>query len=194
MLFRYRGKLYGGKVNYDTYTQQTNIPVSTTTQYTGAAHEGQLIYRNAAQAYELDYVGGLGLDTWQRKIDNRGYNQIEDFLIVYLRGGIHLAPPAQGSGLYGGGGLKYPIHTWEDAHLLSLGYSTNPLLEPGKDISFYAELGYRFNKRWNLTGYYDSWRFKKSPSVLAYQAGVAYLLYQPESKMDSYGLKIMYEF
>ena len=194
MLFGYRGKLYGGKVLYDTYTQQTNIPVSTTTQYTGAAHEGQLLYRNAGQTYKLDYVGGLGLDTWERNIDNRGYSQIEDFLIIYLRGGIHFAPPAQGSGVYGGGGLKYPIHTWEDAHLFSQGYSSNPILKPGKDISFYAELGYRFNQRWHLIGYYDSWRFKESEPVITSRAGVAYAVYQPESRMDTLGLKILYGF
>ena len=194
LLFGYRGKLYAGRVHYDTFTQQTYTPVATTTEYSGATHEGQLSYRSSAADFKLDYVAGLGLDTWQRNIDNNGYNQIEDFLIIYLRGGLNLERPAQATGWHGGGGVKYPIFTWEDAHLDRLGYTSNPTLSPGKDISLYAELGYRINQHWDISGYYDSWRFKRSATVTASRGGMLYGIYQPASSMDAYGLRVMYSF
>ena len=194
LLLGYRGRLYAGRVHYDTFLQSTNAPVATSTQYGGITHEGQLSYRTDANIYKLDFVGGAGLDTWQRSIDNNGFNQIEDYLIIYLRAGINLEKPASGAGWHGAGGLKYPIFTSEDAHLESQGFSSNPILSPGKDISFYAELGYRVSKRWDIVGYYDSWRFKQSDTVIASSGGTVYGIYQPESRMDAYGVKVMYSF
>ena len=134
------------------------------------------------------------MDSWQRSIDNNGHSQIEDFFIIYLRGGLNLERPAHVTGLHGGGGLKYPIYTWEDAHLDNQGYDSNPTLSPGKDISLYAELGYRISMRWDIVGYYDSWRFKQSNTVFASRGGMMYGIYQPKSSMDAYGLRVMYSF
>lgn len=194
LLFGYRGKLYAGRVHYDTYYQGTSTPVATTTRYSGVRHEGQLAYRTDAADYKLDYIGGLGLDTWQRSINNNGFNQIEDFLVIYLRGGINLGRPSHEAGFHGGGGLKYPVAIWEDAHLDSMGYDSNPILLPKPDISLYAELGYRINNRWDVIGYYDSWRFKQSDIVITSSGGTLYGIYQPESSMDAYGLRVMYSF
>ncbi len=200
-LFAYRGKLYFGQVQYDTYTQQTYTPVSTTTHYSGVAQEAQIFHRTDVANYQLDYVGGLGLDTWRRAIENNGYFQIEDFLIIYLRGGFKIGQPKHGTGLHGGGGLKYPVTTWEDAHLDSMGYTSNPILKPGKDISLYAQLGYRISARWDVVAYYDSWRFKQSPKVTATSTteicnGIlcVYDIWQPKSNMDAFGLRVMYSF
>ena len=191
-LFAYHGKLYFGQVQYDTYTQQTYTPVSTTTHYSGVAHEAQIFHRTDAANYQLDYVGGLGLDTWRRAIGN---SQVEDFLIIYLRGGFNLDQPGHGAGLHGGGGLKYPTMTWENAHLDSMGYSSNPILKPGKDVSLYAQLGYRINARWDVVAYYDSWRFKQSPEVIVTDSqGGTWRIWQPKSNMDAFGLRVMYLF
>ena len=194
LLFGYRGKFYAGRVHYDTFILQTNVPVSTTTKYSGAAQEMQLAYRTDAASYKLDYVGSVGLDSWQRSIDNNGYSQIEDFLIIFLRGGINLGRPAGETGVHGGGGVKYPVFTWEDAHLKSQGYTSNPILTPGKKLSLYAEFGYRINNRWDVVGYYDSWRFKRSNTVFSTRDGMLYGIYQPESSMDAYGLRAMFSF
>lgn len=196
-LFAYRGKLYFGQVQYDTYYQAPpHEPVSTTTHYSGVAHEAQIFHRTAAANYQLDYVGGLGLDTWRRAIENNGGFQVEDFLIMYLRGGFNLDQPGHGAGLHGGGGLKYPIMTWENAHLDDMGFSSNPILQPGKDISIYAQLGYRISARWDVVAYYDSWRFKQSPKVTATKIseGKLYDIWQPKSSMDAFGLRVMYSF
>lgn len=192
LVFGYRGKFYAGKVDYDTFYQISGQPVSTTTQYSGAIHEAQLSYRAANN--NLGYLGGLGLDTWQRSIGNNGSKQIEDFLIIYLRGGIIFNQLGQSPGIHGSGGLKYPIFTWEDAHLDSQGYDSNPVITPGKDISLFAELGYRINRNWNVVGYYDSWRFKQSKIVFVSKGSSVYGVYQPKSSMDAYGIKVMYSF
>ena len=193
VIMGYRGKFYAGQVHYDTFTQSTYTPVATTTQYSGAVHEGQMYYRFDNAALKLDLVGGLGLDTWERSIANKGYNQIEDFLIIYLRSGIHIDQPAE-RGFHGAGGLKYPVYTWEDAHLDNLGYTSNPTLKPGKAVSLYGELGYRISKRWDITGYYDSWRFKRSDTVFTTDGGNLVGIYQPESRMDAYGVTVQYLF
>jgi len=44
-LFAWRAKLYGGTVNYDTFLVSTGAPVSTKTDYGGAASEGLLATR-----------------------------------------------------------------------------------------------------------------------------------------------------
>lgn len=194
LLFSYRGKLYTGRVHYDTYTQISNTPVSTTTQYSGATHEGQMLYRTDTGRLKLDYVGGVGLDTWERNIDNRGYSQIEDYFILYLRGGINIGQTQRATGWHGGGGLKYPFWTAEDAHLQEQGFYTNPIISPGKAVSLYAELGYRFSPRWDIVGYYDSWHFKQSAPVVTADSSGTWLIWQPESHMDVWGLKAMVSF
>lgn len=194
LLFGYRGKLYFGQVHYDTYTQQTNTPVSTSTVYIGATQEGQLLYRTDAGNYKLDYVGGLGYDNWRRSIENNGFYQVEDFMILYLRGGINLDQPMHNTGFHGSGGLKYPFWTAENVHLKEQGYSSNPIITPGKNFSFYADIGYRISERWDVIGYYDSWRFTQSNTVTASRGGVLYNIVQPKSSMDTFGLKAMYSF
>lgn len=190
-LFGYRGKIYFGRVDYDTFTQLTNTPVKTNTQYSGTAHEGQLIYRSDAGNYKLDYVGGLGWDYWRRTVDS---DQIEDYSILYLRGGLNLDQPGRRAGFHGGGGLKYPFWTAEDAHLKSQGYYSNPIITPGKNISLYAELGYRINNHFDVIGYYDSWRFNKSNIVTSTDNMGTWSIWQPKSSMDALGLRAMYSF
>lgn len=191
LLYAYRAKLYNGRVQYDTYTQLSYTPVSTHTNYNGMTHEGQLISRRNIGNYQLDYVGGLGWDSWRRTIN---MNQIEDFSIWFLRTGISLDQPMQGRGFHGSGGLKFPIKTSEDAHLDSMGYDANPQLSPGRSPSLYAELAYRTGKYWDIVGYYDSWRFSQSAPVTASSGGTLYSIVQPQSHMNTFGLKALYSF
>lgn len=191
LLYSYSAKFYSGTVPYDTYDMNTLAPVSTQTDYSGMTHEGQLISRHALGRYSLDYVGGLGWDNWRRTI---GHNQIEDYSIWFVRTGINLDQPMHGAGFHGGGGVKLPFSTNEDAHLDSAGFNSNPKLSPGKNVSLYAELAYRTGKYWDIVGYYDSWRFKQSEPVYVTSGGTLYSIVQPESSMDTFGLKALYSF
>jgi hypothetical protein len=192
----YHGKAYLGRVNYDTYIQMNNHPndgdpISTTTQYLGMTHEGQLAYRSSFGSYHLDYVGGLGWDLWKRTI---GYSQVEDYSILFLRGGITLDQPARGPGVHGAGGIKFPFWTRENSHLDRHGYNSNPILTPGKAVSLYAEISYRVSRQLDVTGYYDSWRFKQSNIVTSSDSTGTYLIWQPESSMDVIGVKAVISF
>jgi hypothetical protein len=194
-LFAWRAKLYGGTVNYDTYLISNNAPVSTKTDYAGAASEGQFFYRDNRGAYKLDYLGGLGLDTWRRRIRNTGGDQIEDYSILFLRTGLRLAKSRLEAGFHGEFGIKFPVSTRENAHLDSMGYTSNPSLSPKGAVSGYAELGYRINSRFDVLGYYDSWRFKRSDDVTTTDAfGAGWLIHQPKSNMDALGAKLLVSF
>lgn len=191
VLAAWRAKIYYGRVSYDTTVIATGAPVSTHSQYSGAASELQLLYRTAAGTFNFDYLAGMGLDTWSRTIENVGFNQVEDYSILYMRAGINLGQPAQEPGFHGGLGLKYPLVTSEDAHLDQLGAYSNPSLSPGSEVSGYAEFGYRINRIFDVVGYYDSWRFSQSPYVyVGTPAGVA-AVWQPKSSMNTVGIKLL---
>ena len=200
-MFAWRAKLYGGTVNYDTFVIGTNAPVSTKTDYSGAVSEGQFFYRNNIGSYRLDYLGGIGSDIWRRRIRNPGGDQIEDYSILFLRAGLRLARSRYEPGFHGELGIKYPVSTNENAHLTD-SYSTNgypftsnPSLSPKGAISGYAEIGYRINSRFDVLGYYDSWRFKRSDNVTVTDtSGAAFWVWQPTSNMDALGVKLLVSF
>lgn len=195
LLLAWRAKLYGGTVNYDTFLISTNAPVSTKTDYSGAVSEGQFFYRDNLGAYKLDYLGGLGLDTWRRRIRNAGGDQIEDYSILFLRTGLRFAKSRLEAGFHGELGIKYPISTRENAHLDSAGFTSNPSLSPKGAVSGYAELGYRINARFDVLGYYDSWRFHQSADVIVMDTvGKTWGIYQPKSNMDALGAKLLVSF
>jgi len=191
-LAAYRGKLYTGRVDYSGALLLTGAPVSGRTDYNGITNEIQAIYRAAGST--VDFVGGLGWDYWQR---NLSASQKEDFNIVFLRLGADLNTRTK-VGFYGGAGVKYPVYTRENAHLTDIGFDQNPDLKPGKDVSLYAQLGYRLNNRWDLIGYYDSYRFSQSDSVrvtaIRFFPGTNFSLIQPRSSMDAFGVKLQYTF
>jgi len=184
-LFAYRGRFYAGEVDYDgAYLDAPSVPVTGTTKYAGTAQEGQLRYR---LGYGLDVLGGLGVDLWQRKLSDI---QKEDYRIVYARLGVE-GNAAGGKGWLGGAGLKYPLWTRENAHLTDIGFDQNPELKPGKDISVFGQLGYRFEQKWAIIAYLDGFRFKQSNQVAVSAGGVPQgVVYQPGVDMYVVGLKL----
>ena len=193
----YRGKLYGGRVDYTgALLFAPAVPVGGTTKYAGITNEAQAIYRYPGSAYQVEYVAGLGWDYWRRTLP--GSHEREDYNIVFLRLGVDLNSRTT-QGWYGGGGVKYPLYTRENAHFTDVGFDQNPALRPGKDMSLYAQLGHRLKKNWDLIGYYDSFRFSQSNVVAPVTAsrlfpGRTFAVSQPKSSMDVFGLKLQYEF
>ena len=74
-------------------------------------------------------------------------------------------------------------------------------------MSLYADAGYRFTRHWSLTGYYDSYRFNASDATqrlinpaIKGCTGVApdpaggCRIFQPQSRQDSFGLRLQYSF
>ena len=186
-LFAYRGELYLGEVNYDgALLFAPNVPVSSKTRYTGTAHEGQLRYRVLA----FDVFAAVGIDAWNRRLSA---SQEEDYRVVFVRLGVEHNNPQRGW-LFGAG-AKYPAWTQEDAHFTDLGFDQNPKLSPGKDVSGFAHLGFRFNPNWALIGYADGYRFKESSPVFVTAGGVPQGSFvEPATDLYVIGLKAQYTF
>ena len=186
--FAYHGRLYFGSLNYDGSALFSGEPVTGTTDYSGVTHEGRALYRIPGSATGAEFVAGLGLDYWTRQLSSI---QSEDYRVLYLRLGANFDRRGP-SGWYGGAGVKYPLSVDEDAHFPELGFQPNPHLEPKGALSAYAEIGYRFNDRWSLSGYYDSYRFGESAAVEVTQAGTGtpFTFVQPKSSVDSLGLRL----
>jgi hypothetical protein len=191
----YRGKLWFGSIDYEGADLFTGAPVNSTTDYTGFSNELQGRFRGAPRAggYFTDFVLGVGYDTWERKLSSA---QKESFSVGYARLGFEVQSKATKS-WSGSAGIKYPFYTREDAHLTDIGFDANPKLEPGKSLSLYADLGYRFTPNWRLTGYYDGYRFTESNAVTVNEIAMGLgpvTLVQPASTMSVFGLKIEYLF
>ena len=193
LLFGYRGEIYFGQVNYSGAYLLTGVPATGNVDYFGVLNEGQLRYRFPLRGSEhLDAVLAAGADLWRRQF--QGSDQKEDWGVVYARLGAELGPQAGKPGWLAALGLKYPVYTYENAHLTDIGFDQNPTLTPGKDWSAYASVGYRFGAHWSVVGYYDSYRFQQSASVQATLNGTQYSIYQPKSSMDVLGIQVLYSF
>lgn len=191
--FAYRGQFRYGTVDYNGSFLFTGEAATARTRYTGLLNEGQAIYRLREHPLGLEFVSGLGWDYWERKILP---DQREDYGVGFLRLGANLDPRAP-RGWFGGGGLKLPFYISENAHLDQLGFDQNTRLEPKSELSLYAQAGYRFTSRWSLTGYYDGYRFGESKPVRATSAsfpGTTFVIFQPASRVDSFGLRLQYSF
>ena len=196
--FGYRGQFRRGTVDYNGAFLFSGQPTTARTQYTGLLNEAQALYRLAPRS--LDLLAGLGLDYWERNILP---GQLENYSVVYLRLGLNY-DPRENLGFFAGGGVKLPLYVREDAHLGDLGATSNPYLEPKGELSVYAEVGYRFARQWSVVGYYDGYRFGESSAVRVTvtdpaacspaSAPCALSFFQPASKVDSYGLRLQYNF
>ena len=199
----WRARLYFGSVDYNGALLSTNQPATGTSQYTGLVNEAQAIYRLPGNANGMEVVSALVLDYWNRQLSA---DQREEYWVASLKLGLNF-DRREAKGWFGGGGVKYPFWTRQDAHLTDIGFSANPHLEPQGTLSLYADVGYRFTRRWSLAGYYDSYRFDESDATQrlinpAIQgcSGVApdpaggCRLFQPQSRQDSFGLRLQYSF
>ena len=158
--FGYRGRLYFGSVDYNGSVLLSGTPINGTTDYTGLTNEGQARYR-LNNPSGTDVVAGLGYDYWQRQLTSF---QSEEYSVLYLRLGAEF-DRRERRGWFAGAGVKYPLWVDENAHFPDIGFDPNPRLKPKGELSVYAEAGYRFNERWSLTAYYDSYRFGESEDV-----------------------------
>lgn len=189
LVLGYRAKIWGGRVTYEGSTLFGNTPVSGKTGYMGISNEFQLRWRRAGEQNRLDAILGLGMDNWRRSLSSV---QKEDYHIVYGRLGMASAA-ADVRKWSAGLGVKYPLWTRENAYLNEIGFDSNPLLEPGGQVSAYADLGYRLADETQLVFYYDSFRFRKSPEVQTSAVGGGFSsvsIFQPASTFSVIGIRI----
>jgi hypothetical protein len=167
--------------------------VQSTTDYEGVSNELQARWRTPGKPGEggLDGVFGLGLDVWRRELSQV---QKEDYAIGFLRLGVESGGDFEGKWAVALG-FKYPVWTYENAHFDRIGFDSNPILHPGKQLSPYGSLGYYLSENLRLTAYYDGFRFGKSKEVQANEIATGLgptMLFQPSTQMSVYGLKFEY--
>ncbi|HVY05931.1 MAG TPA: hypothetical protein VHB46_08135 [Burkholderiales bacterium] len=191
-LFGYRGRIWGGTVDYDGATLFGGMPLQSKTTYEGINNEAQIRYRKSGGASgSLDGLLGIGLDLWRRELSSV---QKEDYSIGYVRLGIESNTNYKGQWT-AGIGVKYPFWTYENAHFDKIGFDSNPILHPGKEVSPYASLGFRFTPKFQTVAYYEGYRFSRSDPVqtneVANGLGPTSLV-QPASNMSIFGIKLEY--
>ena len=192
LLFAYRGKIWGGSVNYDGATLFGGTPVESKSIYLGLTNELQARWRkHGAPGGYIDTVLGLGLDAWRRRLSSV---QKEDYLIGYARLGVETGTD-ESSRWTAAVGFKYPVWTYENAHFDEIGFDSNPILHPGKELSPYVSLGYRLTSSLQLVGYYEGYRFGRSAQVQANEVSLGVgptALVQPATTMSVYGIRLEY--
>jgi hypothetical protein len=191
-LFAYRGKLWGGEVDYDGATLFGGTPVQSTTNYGGLSNELQVRWRKPGKpGGNLDGVLGAGLDVWRRSLSSA---QKEDYAIGYLRLGVESGTD-DSSKWSVSLGFKYPVWTYEDARFDQIGFDSNPILHPGKEISPFGSLGFRFTPKLQILGYYDGFRLGRSAPVQANEVAMGLgptTLVQPATTMSVFGIRVVY--
>ena len=197
-------RAYLGVVDYDGQTQ-SGVSAKTDVDYFGVSAEVMGGLRLAG-SLRMDLLGGLGVDTWTRDIQDGvtangaaalGYR--EDYFILYGKLGPGFLFQSEARRAYLQFGLKYPLYTYERAYLSSIGFDGDVELAPGKQLSGYVKWQMNWGRetdkpRFGVSFYYDSFRFSASASKTVSAAGALYRVHQPESRMDVLGARLEYYF
>lgn len=191
---RPRGELFGGEIDYDGQTQD-GIPASTDTEYAGIKTEGDIgyLWGDPGKATVEPFVG-LGWRYWERDIQS-GVDQTgryisgatEYYSIFYgrlgVRGDIALSEKVR---MFLEGTVKLPIDNQEEAEDVCTNYGCYDVdLEPGKRVSYYAELGLKA-AMFKVSAFYEGLRFSESDAETIPGA----IVWQPESEADIYGVNV----
>jgi hypothetical protein len=196
-------RAYLGVIDYDGQTQ-AGVAAKTDVNYFGASAEIMGGLRLAGSG--MDLLGGLGVDTWNRELQDGvtangsvalGYR--EDYFILYGKLGPGFLFRSETRRTYLQFGIKYPLYTYERAYLTDIGFDSDVDLAPGRQLSGYAKLQMNWGKetdkpRFGASIYYDSFRFSASDSKTVSASGILYRVHQPESRMDVLGARLEYYF
>ncbi len=121
------------------------------------------------------------------------YGGDEDYYAFYAKFGLGYFHEMGQARHYLQAGLKYPFYVYEYGYQVA---TDNVTLNPKGRVSFFAKYQWEFgsttHKRWGATLYYDSYRFSQSDPETDTANGVptGYIVWQPESHQDVYGLQV----
>lgn len=199
-VYSLEGRFYFGQVDYDGRTQSDisaydGLPLQSDTLYLGALGEA-LFGQRFGEQRAVDLLAGIGVNNWVREIQASQTmsgntivltgDAVEQYFILYTKLGLGFY--RRGVSRYGHFqiGAKHPFYTYEYVDDIDL------TLEPGGEWSGYAQLRIgaagRSAARFDVTVYYDSFRFGRSPGEFFTRNGTPYIAFQPESHMDVVGL------
>ena len=198
LIMNINGEVFGGSVDYDGQTTGTNtpIPVDTDTDYLGFKIEGTIGWEiPISENSSIEPFIGPGIRAWNREIQGTRIGNIrvvdteEDWLTVYAPLGIrgrHVF--SDHVSIFAKGGIKIPIYNENEADLSEI-YGVTVTVEPGREISGFAELGIRW-KMLKAAIYYEGMRFSKSDPERKNISGGTLTVLQPKSEADMFGINI----
>ncbi|GFO54564.1 hypothetical protein GMSM_15710 [Geomonas sp. Red276] len=189
VLFRGRGEIFGGKVDYDGETQGlTPVPAKTDVVYFGVREELDLAYRIRLARVTVEPFGGIGYRFWLRDLQDTmtqvgpasGYT--EAWQSWYWLAGLRSRYPlAERTTLELEGGAKYPFYVSNTVN--------SATVRPQGEWSAFAEGGVTVGKL-KVSLSYQGFRFTQSPLKLS---GANYI-YQPDSSSDIWGVNVGWKF
>lgn len=194
-------EIFGGTVDYDGQAcsidpvthVQTCLPATTDVDYFGFKFQGEAgrRFRSEHNSF-IEPFGGLGLRYWLRDINDgiaedgsptAGY--MEEWITLQarlgVRGGVDISSKKQA---FAEAGVQLPIYNRNTAYLSDVGLGSDVRMNPGRQVSFFAETGIKID-RFKGSLFYDSLRFSKSSPVIS----GSFIYWQPKSTMDVYGIK-----
>lgn len=215
LVYHLEASAYGGQVDYDGKSQsidpnQSNIPLTSQTDYWGGRGEAMLGYRYKLSSHPaaIELLGGVGIDSWNRSIHNAiaangtAISGIEETYTAYYGkaalGLSDLFPSSWHSHLQFG--IKRPFNISEDVGLSKVGYDNDLTISPGNAYSGFVNLliepPAKDDKPGNLiiSAYYDGFRFDPSKAKTATRGTSSDRVWQPETHIDIFGVQIGYRF
>ncbi len=191
---KFRGELFGGRVDYDGQTSPGNYPLTTDTDYAGVKLEADVgVDLAAGKKSDLGPFAGFGARAWERELQGNTFwnpdsqtteyarGVTERWRNYYARAGINGAHTFSSSvKAFVTAGVKIPIYTENEAELTDSVFIT---LEPGNRVSGFAETGLEIGMV-KLSIFYEGLRFSESDRVAF---GNDYY-YQPKSEADIFGI------
>lgn len=215
LLYHAEVSAYWGQVDYDGQSQsvdpaQSNLPLSSQTDYQGGRGEAMAGYRfpvpGGIRAIEL--MGGMGVDVWSRSIHSATTSNgtlVSGIKEIY---NAYYGKAALGlSNLFTSTwrnhvefGVKMPFSISETINLSKVGYDSDLTVYPGNSYSLFAKLLLEPPPKGNKPGnmviklYYDGFRFDPSKTKTVGHNGSLVYVWQPETHMDIFGLQLGYRF
>lgn len=214
LLYHAEISAYWGRVDYDGKSQsiepaQSNLPLSSQTDYQGGRGEAMAGYRIpiAGGLRALDIIGGLGFDIWSRSIHSAvasngtlvsGIKEI--YNAYYGKAALGL------NNLFASTwhnhlefGIKMPFSISERINLSKVGYDSDLTVYPGNTYSGFISLLIEPPKHNNsghmvIKVYYDGFRFNPSKTKTVSRNGTLVYAWQPETHIDIFGVQLGYRF
>jgi len=189
MTFRPMAEAYGGSVDYDGQTQ-AGAPVATETNYLGGKagfDAGAVI--TLGPALRLEPIVGLRADYWERDIESTGeaIGYRERWESFSLRGGLRGETGSGPAGIrvFGEAALTWPFSNANRADLPVVG---KVKVRPEGKLGWSAEAGMKAGPV-RIALFYEAVNFSKSDeAVVPIGAGLALVVFQPDSEYYVYGL------
>lgn len=188
-------EVWGGSLDYDGHDVTGSTAVKSTTVYLGTREElAAGIKVPVAAKLTLEPFAGIGHKFWVRTRSS------EDWNLIYGRVGAGIEQSSESWSTFAKGGIMMPFYTRSHVELSAAGYE-DVVTSPEALPAAFAELGLK-RAAWTVSIGYESMRFGRSASVptkstVAIQNGVAVtnnVAFQPDSRADSFSLKLEYRF